>query len=211
MKKYLLAGILALSLSGCISLSGNQNAPVITTYVLEDTGHATPSPTTNPRTLLILDTATNTFYNTNSIAFSRAPGTLGLYQYARWAEYPGKRLSELLLGRLEADRIFATVASSGSGVKGDWMLDTRLLAFYHQAGSAPGSARVELRAAVTDLRTRTLVARKLFTENIPAPAYNAAGAVAAFNIATSKLLDDIGSWLETLPTQKPELTVNKLP
>ncbi|BBP02678.1 hypothetical protein TPL01_01100 [Sulfuriferula plumbiphila] len=198
-KNYLIAGMLALSLGGCISLAGNKNAPEITTYVLEDPGHATPAATVNPRTLLVLDTTTDAFYNTDSIAFSRAPGTRGLYQYARWADRPGKRLSELLLTRLDADRIFATVASGGSGVKGDWVLDTRLLAFYHQASAAPGSVHVELRAEVMDLRSRVLVARKLFIQELPAPTYNAAGAVAAFNIATGKLLDDIEAWLQTLP------------
>ncbi|MHB1174671.1 MAG: ABC-type transport auxiliary lipoprotein family protein [Sulfuriferula sp.] len=211
MKNYLIAAMVTLSLSGCISLAGNQNAPLITSYVLEDAGHPSLATTTNPRTLLILDTATNAFYNTDSIAFSRAPGTRGLYQYARWAERPGKRFNELLLARLDADRIFATVASSGSGIKGDWLLDTRLLAFYHQASTPPGSVRVELRAEVTDLRHRTLVARKLFTVDIPAPTYNAAGAVSAFNSATGKLLDDIGGWLETLPSQESAAIGSKLP
>lgn len=211
MKSYLIAGMLALSLGGCFSLTGNNKASEITTYVLEDGGNATPATTINPRTLLVLDTATNAFYNTDSIAFSRAPGTLGLYQYARWADRPGKRLGELLLTRLEADHIFATVASSGSGIKGNWVLDTSLLAFYHQASTAPGSAHVELRAEVTDLRTRTLIARKLFIQNVPAPTYNAAGAVTAFNIATGKLLDDVGAWLQTLPTKGSDVTANKLP
>lgn len=210
MKSYLIAGMMALGLSGCFSLTGNQNAPEIITYVLEDGGHATPAATTNPRTLLVLGTATNAFYNTDSIAFSRAPGTLGLYQYARWSERPGKRFGDLLLARLEADRIFATVASSGSGIKGDWVLDTGLLAFYHQASTAPGSVHVELRAEVVDMHNRALVARKLFTRDAPAPSYNAAGAVAAFNIATGQLLDDVEAWLQTLPADTG-LVVNKLP
>ena len=91
------------------------------------------------------------------------------------------------------------------------MLDTRLLTFYHQASVAPGSVHVELRAEVTDLRSRTLIARKLFIQNVPAPTYNAAGAVTAFNSATGKLLDDMGAWLQTLPTKGSNVTANKLP
>lgn len=203
MKNYLIAGMIALSLSGCFSLAGNKNAPEIITYVLEDTRRATPAATTNPRTLLVLDTTTNAFYSTDNIAFSRAPGTRGLYQYARWSDRPDKRFGDLLLARLEADQIFATVASSGSGVKGDWVLGTELLAFYHQASAAPGSAHVELRAEVVDLRSRSLVARKRFEQNIAASAYNAAGAAGAFNIATTRLLDAVESWLQTLPRNEP--------
>lgn len=211
MKNFLIIAMMTLGLSGCISLAGNQHAPLITSYVLEDAGHPRLAATKNPHIVLIPDTSTNAFYNTDSIAFSRAPGTRGLYQYARWTERPGKRLSELLLRRLEAERIFATVASSGSGIKGDWLLDTRLLAFYHQASTSPGSVRVELRAEVTDLHHRTLVARKLFAVDIPAPTYNAAGAVTAFNTATGQLLDEIGNWLESLPTQESAATGSKLP
>lgn len=203
MKIYLIAAILALGLSGCISLSGNKNAPAIVTYSLEDAGHAAPVTVTNPRTLLVLDTATSAFYNTDSIAFSRAPGTRGLYRYARWAERPGKRIGSLLLARLEADQVFATVASASSGIKGDWVLGTELLAFYHQASAAPGSVHVELRAEVVDLRSRSLVARKRFEQDIPAPTYNAAGAAGAFNLATTRLLDAVESWLQTLPRNEP--------
>jgi len=209
MKNYLIAALVTLSLGGCVSLAGNKHE--IVTYVLKDPGHAISPVVPNPHTLLVLGTTTNAFYNTDSIAFSRAPDTRGLYQYAHWTERPGKRLGELLLARLDADHIFATVASSGSNIKGGWLLDTRLLEFYHRAASAPGSSHIELRAEVLDLQSRTLVGRKLFIQEVPAPTYNAAGAVAAFNIATGKLLDDVEAWLQTLPASGTDAVVNKLP
>lgn len=204
MKIYLISAMLAMSLSGCVSLSGSKNTSVIVTYLLADAGHAAPVAATNPRTLLLLDTATSAFYNTESMAFSRTPGTRGLYRYARWTERPGKRIGDLLLARLESGRAFSTVASTGSGVKGDWVLDTELQEFYHQAGVAPGSAHLEMRAEVVDLRNRRLVARQRFEQQVPASAYNAAGAADAFNVATTRLLDEMESWLQTLPHNDPD-------
>ena len=209
MKNYLIAALITLSLGGCASLAGNKHE--IVTYVLKDPGHVISPAVPNPHTLLVVGTTTNAFYNTDSIAFSRAPDTRGLYQYAHWTEHPGKRVGELLLARLAADHIFATVASSGSNVKGGWLLDTRLLEFYHRATSSPGSSYIELRAEVLDLQSRTLVGRKLFIQEVPAPAYNAAGAVTAFNIATGKLLDDIEAWLQSLPASGTDAVANKLP
>ena len=134
------------------------------------------------------------------MAFSRAPDTRGLYQYAHWTERPARAF-----GQLVADSAGCPARDSrawrqpGSGVKGDWLLDTELLAFYHDAVTAPGSVRVALRADVVDVRNRSLVARKRFEVSVPAASYDAAGAAQAFNLATSTLLDQMSSWLQTLP------------
>lgn len=198
MKTLLLAFMLSATLGGCFSLGTNKNVPIVT-YQLRDSVSVTPSAQPNPRTLLILPTSSNPFYDTESMAFSRAPDTRGLYQFARWTERPARRLSSLLLTRLDAQHAFASVAQAGSGVKGDWLLDTELLAFYHDAVTAPGSVRVALRADVVDVRSRSLIARKRFEVSVPAASYDAAGAAQAFNLATSTLLDQVSSWLQTLP------------
>jgi cholesterol transport system auxiliary component len=198
MKTLLLAFMLSATLGGCFSLGTNKNVPIVT-YQLRDSVSVTPSAQPNPRTLLILPTSSNPFYDTESMAFSRAPDTRGLYQFARWTERPARRLSSLLLTRLDAQHAFASVAQAGSGVKGDWLLDTELLAFYHDAVAPPGSVRVALRADVVDVRSRSLIARKRFDVSVPAASYDAAGAAQAFNLATSTLLDQVSSWLQTLP------------
>lgn len=198
MKTLLLAFMLSATLGGCFSLGTNKNVPIVT-YQLRDSVSVTPSAQPNPRTLLILPTSSNPFYDTESMAFSRAPDTRGLYQFARWTERPARRLSSLLLTRLDAQHAFASVAQAGSGVKGDWLLDTELLAFYHDAVTEPGSAHVALRADVVDVRSRSLIARKRFEVSVPAASYDAAGAAQAFNLATGTLLDQVSSWLQTLP------------
>ena len=198
MKTLLLACLLSATLGGCFSLGTNKNVPIVT-YQLRDSGNVTQAAQPNPRSLLVLPTASNSFYDTNSMAFSRAPDTRGLYQFALWTERPARRLSSLLLARLDAEHAFASVAQAGGGVKGDWLLNTELLAFYHDAVTAPGSVRVALRADVVDVRSRSLIARKRFDVSVPAASYDAAGAAQAFNLATSTLLNQVSSWLQALP------------
>lgn len=197
MKKLL--PIVALILSGCFSLTGKNEPPVVY-YVLEDRALTPPVvPPADPRGLLVLDTTATAFYDTENLVYSRTPGTRGQYQYARWTERPGKRFSDLLRARLEAQSGFASVTVAGGQVRGDLLLDTELAEFYHEAETSPGSVRVLLRAELIDLKTRKLLSRKWFERRVPVTSYDAAGAAQSFNQASSGILDDLLAWLAAMP------------
>jgi ABC-type uncharacterized transport system auxiliary subunit len=51
---------------------------------------------------------------------------------------------------------------------------------------------------VTDLKSHTLVARRIFTQNVETPSFDAAGAHKAFNKAVTLTLNDMADWLKTL-------------
>lgn len=188
------------SLSGCLNfgLAGEGDARAIVYYVMEDAGRAPSAASPSPRTLLMTDTSAGAFYDTDGMVFSKEPGTRGYYQFARWSERAGKRFSDLLLTRLEHERIFATVAQTGSNIRGDWLLTTDILELYHDAEQRPGTVKMLLRAEVTDLKTRTLLARKTFAQTIPASSYDAEGAHKAFNEAATRTLDEMADWLKGL-------------
>lgn len=190
--------VLGLLLSGCLGLG--KETPGVVNYVLEDL--AAPAQKTapaDPRSLLVLDTTASGFYDNEYLVYSRAQGTRGQYQYARWTERPGKRFSDLLQKRLAAQSGFASVAVAGGQVRGDLVLDTELSEFYHEADTSPGSVRVQLRAELIDLKTRKLIGRQWFERRVPIASYDAAGAVKGFNQATTGVLDDVVAWLATLP------------
>ena len=188
--------LLALFLAGCVNFGEDRNSPPITHYVLSDFEPvAKPAGTPDPRTLLLLDTTTSAFYDTDTLAFSRRPGTRGYYQYARWTERPGKRFADLMRARLESQGSFAAIAAAGGHVRGDLLLDTELVEFYHDAHSAPGSVHIVLRAELIDLKTRSLLGRTLLEQRVEAASYDAAGAAQAFNLATGRALDDLVIWL----------------
>lgn len=192
-------------LGGCLNLGDASKAPAVVYYVLNDAAPAAPAAAAAvplpAATLRVLDTTTGNFYDTEQLVFSRSPDTRGLYQYARWTERPGKRFSELLQKRLAAQSGFASVAVAGGQVRGDMVLDTDLTEFYHEADTAPGSVRVQLRAELIDLKTRKLLGRQWFERRVPVASYDAAAAAKGFNQATTGVLDDLTAWLAALPNQ----------
>lgn len=193
MKRWALVA-LACALTGCVS-SGPRE--VQRYYVLEDskasTAKAEPA---RASTLLLAPTTASSFYDTQGIAYSRAPGMRAYYQYHSWTEQPGRRIGELLAARLERSGAFRAVASVTSAVRGELVLSTRLAELYHDAASAPGSARVSLTAELTDPARRVLVARHSFSASAPAASYDAPGAVQAFNQALAALLDEVAAWID---------------
>lgn len=190
--------VLGLLLSGCLGLG--KETPAVVNYVLEDlAASAQKTAPADPRSLLVLDTTASGFYDNEYLVYSRAQGTRGQYQYARWTERPGKRFSDLLQKRLAAQSGFASVAVAGGQVRGDLVLDTELSEFYHEADTSPGSVRVQLRAELIDLKTRKLIGRQWFERRVPIASYDAAGAAKGFNQATTGVLDDVVAWLATLP------------
>lgn len=124
------------------------------------------------------------FYDTEAIAYSRAPGTRGYYQFNSWTERPGRRIGELLAQRLDR-----SPAQPGR------VLNIHLLELYHDAAASPGTARVSLAAELVDPARRALVGRKVFSSSAPAATYDAAGAVHACNLAVAALLDEVESWV----------------
>jgi cholesterol transport system auxiliary component len=166
-------------------------------YVLENSkvsiAKANPA---RAATLLLAPTTASSFYDTQGIAYSRAPGMRAYYQYHSWTEPPGRRIGELLAARLEDSGAFRTVAGVTSAVRGELVLSTHLAELYHDAASAPGSARVSLTAELTDPARRVLVARRSFSASASAASYDAAGAVQAFNQALATLLDELTAWID---------------
>jgi cholesterol transport system auxiliary component len=200
MRKSLVLAALSLALAGCVNLGTKNDAPGVVYYVLNDPAPATPPPAplrADVPTLLVLDTTTGSFYDTDQLVFSRSVGTRGQYQFARWTERPGKRFADLMRSRLDQAGAYR-VAAAGGYVRGDLLLDSELVEFYHDAASEPGQMRLVLRAELVDLRRRTLLGRRVFEQQVPLASYDAAGAAQASSVAVSRALDELSAWLATL-------------
>ena len=216
MKSVLVLAALSLVLSGCINLGEKTKIPAVVYYVLNDPVSATdPAPLradalkdSDPLrakarvesyapTLLVLDTTTGSFYDTDQLVFSHSAGTRGQYQFARWTERPGKRFADLMRTRLDRQGAW-NISAAGGYVRGDMLLDTELVEFYHDAASEPGQMRLVLRAELVDLKQRALLGRRVFEQQVPLTTYDAAGAAQASNLAVSRALDDLTAWLPTL-------------
>jgi len=191
---------LGTGLAGCLSF---QDVPPREHFVLDDLAKADTSRAAAPagRVLLVSAASASPFYDTQNLVFSRAVGQRAYYQFAGWTERPGRRLNELLMRRLEARGGFKSVVATTAGVRGDLVLNTRLEEFYHDTGANPGSVRIVVSAELVDYAGRTIVAQRRFAQSVPGAGENAQGAVAAFNRATTALLDEMSAWIESAAAQ----------
>lgn len=113
------------------------------------------------------------FYDSEAIAYSRAPGTRGYYQLNSWTEPPARRIGELL-ARQSQD-------------KGP-VLNLHLLEMYHDAASSPGTVRVSLAAELSGRK-------RVFTGTAAATSFDAQGAVRGFNEALGRILGEMETWI----------------
>lgn len=197
------AGLAMLLLGTGCSMLGGRDEPV-TYHELRDPGPA-PARLAQPRpgTLLLRETEASGMCQSQALLFSRAPGRIDAYQYARWSEAPPRRLHQLLKTRLDAQGLYAATASLGSGVVGDWQLNTRLLECHHDARQSPGMARLSLEAELVRRDRGELVARRTFSVAAPVGEYRADGAATALSAATGEALGQLADWLVGLPLAAP--------
>jgi cholesterol transport system auxiliary component len=188
--------VAAAALGGCASLFGGGDASP-TYFVWQDPGRSAPAAAASPRTLLVAPTATATFYDSQRIAFAPDAGTRAYYQLASWTDRPGKRFDVLLLERLLARNAFAGLAATTSGIRGDLVLSATILDIYHDNAKAPGTARLRIAVELADRGGRALLARRTFEQTVPLGAESPAAAVAAFDTAVGRVLDELVPWLES--------------
>jgi cholesterol transport system auxiliary component len=184
----------AAAVGGCASLFGSDAPP--TFFVWQDPGKSAPAAQVLPRTLLVAPTATATFYDTQRIVFAQDAGTRAYYQLANWTERPGKRFDVLLLERLLARNAFAGIAATTSGTRGDLVLSASILDIYHDNAQQPGVVRLRIAVELADRNGRALLARRTLEQEEPLAAESAAAAVAAFDAAVARMLDELVPWVE---------------
>ncbi|MEW5787124.1 MAG: ABC-type transport auxiliary lipoprotein family protein [Pseudomonadota bacterium] len=193
MKRSALLVLVLLALAGCSPLAGRPQ-PVVTHVLTLPPAPATPAGAGRGSLILAPVDAPDVHQALNLI-YSRSPGTLAQYQYARWSDLPPRAFAALLRQRLAESGQFQAVAGLGAGVRGDWQLNVRLAEFHHDAATPPGNGRVVLDAELVDRRDGRLVDRRVFRAEAPAPSFDAAGAARALGEASGRVLDDLATWL----------------
>lgn len=159
-------------------------------FLLEAAAPATPI--ASRRDVRALPTTAASFYDTQSIAFSREAGTRAYYQFNHWTERPQRAIHAQLAARFPAD-----------DGKARLLLETHLDEIYHDAATPPGAARISLTAALVDRSTRATIARRAFSRAVPAPSHDAPGAVRALNEALGAVLGDIETWSDGVAASAP--------
>lgn len=187
-----MASIALLALVGCASLSAKDAQRY---FVLEAApAKVGPVSARSRTTLLIAPTSASAFYDTQEIVFSRVPGQRGYYQLSSWTEPPARTFDRLLVARLEARGAFATVVQTTSGVRGTLLLRVQLVEMFHDVTHDPGQVRIWIEAELSDPAMRKLMVKQNFVVAAPTPSADAVGAVQAFNVAVTAILDEVTAW-----------------
>lgn len=183
--KAVLGFLLATSLAAC-AIPGPREPE---RYFILDAGVAAPRSGTP---VVVAPTTAASFYDTQDIAYSRAPGTRAYYQYNHWTERPQRSIHAQLAARL-----------GGGPAKGGLLLETNLDEIYHDASAQPGTAQIAITAELVDPVSRTVLVRRSFSRSAPAASYDAPGAVQGFNQALAALIGDIEGWVAVEARPKP--------
>jgi ABC-type uncharacterized transport system auxiliary subunit len=141
--------------------------------------HGSPRPGVH-----VAATTATSFYDSQSIVYSRMPGTRAYYQFNHWTERPHRVIHAHLAERLGED-------GRGSAL----VLSTHLEEIYHDAVQPPGTARITITAQLADRAGDGVIARRTFSRVAPAVSYDATGAVQGLRQALFALLDDLAAWV----------------
>ena len=133
-------------------------------------------------------------FDTPQMAYVQQPFEIAYFASNRWADTPSRMLGPVLARALEQTRIFRAVVQAPSGIGSDLRLDTEIVRLQQNFAFRPSRAEFTLRAQLSDVRTRRVVASRTFEEVEDAPSDNAAGGAAAANTALQRMLERIADF-----------------
>lgn len=121
------------------------------------------------------------------------------YATSRWSMPPAQLFEQRLRARFgQAGNPLVSVTDGALNVP---LLHCELDEF-SQVFDQPGSSRVTVTARLAVFQNRQLVAQRSFTQQRPAPSADATGGARALAIASDAVIDDIATWLRSVPRDK---------
>ncbi|MDP1709007.1 MAG: ABC-type transport auxiliary lipoprotein family protein [Gammaproteobacteria bacterium] len=133
-------------------------------------------------------------FDTHQMAYVRQPHALDYFAANRWADTPERMLGPLLAQALEQTGSFRAVVQTPGVVPADVRLDTELIRLQHDFGTRPSRIQLTLRAQLIDVRSKRVLAVKLFDETENAASEDAYGGVTAANRALQRVLEQVADF-----------------
>lgn len=128
-------------------------------------------------------------FDTPQMAYQQHPLELDYFATQRWADTPAHMLRPLLVQSLEP--VFQSVVNTPGIIPADIRLDTEIIRLRQDFTTKPSRAELVLRAQLTDLKDRRVIAVKLFSASVAAESENAYGGVVAANLALQEVLEQL--------------------
>lgn len=191
---------LAVALLGCSPLLPKTPPPTL--YALDSTPAAgaeartTQAPSAAPTLVVNLPRAA-AGHNSQRMIYLRQPYALEYFAKSQWVDTPARMLQPLIAAAVERSGRFGAVVAMPVSVTGDFRLETELIRLQQEFMSRPSRVRLTLRATITDMATRRVVAWRQFDALIEAASDDPYGGVIAANRAVGEVLEQLAAFCAT--------------
>ena len=128
-------------------------------------------------------------FDTPQMAYQQHPLELDYFATHRWADTPAHMLRPLLTQSLEP--VFQSVVNTPGIIPADIRLDTEIIRLRQDFTTKPSRSELVLRAQLTDLKDKRVIAVKLFSASVAAGSEDAYGGVVAANLALQEVLEQL--------------------
>lgn len=181
-------------LSGCTGLPSAPQAANPNIYVLDARPAIKAAQAKRDLVLAVSLPRARPGFDTNQIAYVRQPHALDYFAVNQWANTPARMLGPLLAQALEQAGGFRAVVQTPGVVPADVRLDTELIRLQQDFSSQPSRVQLTLRAQLVDMRSKQVLAVKLFDEAESAASEDAYGGVSAANRALQRVLEQVADF-----------------
>ncbi|MBI5437024.1 MAG: membrane integrity-associated transporter subunit PqiC [Nitrosomonadales bacterium] len=130
-------------------------------------------------------------FDTPQMAYLRQPHELEYFAANRWADAPPHMLWPLLVQALEQTGGFRAIVQTPGAIPADVRLDVELIRLQQDFGTRPSRVQLTLRAQLSDVRSKRVLAVKLFDEMQNAASDDAYGGVTAANQIVQRVLNHL--------------------
>ena len=127
--------------------------------------------------------------------YSYCLSNAGAYQNSEWANTISQLIQGTVIQALDQSRIFKGVVPYASSAYEDYRLESTVYDFSHHIRGEESYALVSIKFTLIDTSTGKLVKTRKFSYKEPTRTVDARGYVEAANIAMSRLVRDLVSWL----------------
>lgn len=191
--RILLVGLLAAALTGCGTLA---RPPAVNVVKLQLLGEDAQIVAVEPigASIAVAEPTAMPGFSTARFAYLQSGPELRYYGRHEWSASPARLLQPALVRALDLSGGFSAVTAPPSIALADLRLDVELTRLVHDFREHEGGEMVlAVRAQLTSLRDRRVLATRSFEYREPAEANPVAGAIAA-DRALARLLEDVVSF-----------------
>lgn len=179
-------------LSAC-SLLAPSRTPEIRLFTLDDD----ILPAGTPRgalTVTVVPLRSAAGFDSPRMAYVLAEHQLAYFTQSAWVESPADMLAPLLVRAVVRNGVFRASVSPGSTARSDVQLESELLLLQQEFDQHPSRVRLAVRVSLVANAGRRILATRVFQSVADADSEDAAGGVAAANLAARQLVTDIADW-----------------